>query len=598
MRISSFLAVVLLAFYSLANLSGQSQVAGNNDPRYIENGVELPSEHYVDQPYVIVCDDGSWVCVMTTSGGGEGAHMNHIVSTKSYDQGKTWTRLTDVEASGVPQSSWAVPIKVPGGRIYAFYNYNGHGHEGITGVMSGPFAYKYSDDHGKTWSHDRFEIPVRVTQIDRDNFTKGKSQFFWSIDKPVVTDEAAYITYSKLLFDRPGGANNYIRGEGFILKSENILTESDPNDIKWELLPEGEVGIYNPDFGIVQAEHNMTMLNNGDLYVVLRTTLGHPAYAISRDGGKTFSTPKPMRYANGNLMGNTRACPKIHKTKDGKYLFWFHNNFRSNTFDGRNPAWLSGGIEKDGEIAWSQPEIVIYDVDPRTHSISYPDFIEQDGKFWITETQKSIARIHSVDVDLLNGLWSQFDQKKVIQKGKVFDADKAMLDLGEINFPQLPGFRDNQGFSLEFWIDNSAYEPGIIFSTKGLQKKGIDIKANEDGSLTFHIHDGMRRDGEVRGGQSFTSDKGILKKGELQHVVFTIDGAAKIVTIMVDGVMSDGALNERPYGWGRLYTFMTDLNDTYKGKVGSEYLGKIQKMRVYNRYLTTSEAVSNFNAGL
>jgi len=362
------LIFICLFVFNLAH--GQFSTSGNVDGRYIENGIELPSEHYVDQPYVTICADGSWLVTMTTSAGGEGAHMNHIVATKSYDRGETWTALEDVEASGVPQTSWAVPVIVPGGRIYVFYNYNGNAHQGALAVMSGPFMYRYSDDHGKTWSSERYEVPMRTTKIDRDNFTGGKSQFFWCIDKPVVTEDAAYITYSKLLYDRPKGPNNYIRGEGFILKSENILTEKDPDKIEWILLPEGEVGINNPDFGIVQAEHNMAMLSNGDLYVVHRTELGYPGYSISRDGGKSFSKPKPMTYSNGNMMGNTRACPKIHRTKDGKFLFWFHNNYRSKTFDGRNPAWISGGVEKDGEILWSQPEIVIYDVDPNAHSIS------------------------------------------------------------------------------------------------------------------------------------------------------------------------------------------------------------------------------------
>ncbi|MEX2567565.1 MAG: hypothetical protein WD431_16590 [Cyclobacteriaceae bacterium] len=57
---------------------------------------------------------------------------------------------------------------------------------------------------------------------------------------------------------------------------------------------------------------------------------GFPEYAISNDDGKSFSTPQIMRYANGEPMGNTRACPKIHKTKDGKFLFWYHNNFNQN----------------------------------------------------------------------------------------------------------------------------------------------------------------------------------------------------------------------------------------------------------------------------
>ena len=109
------------------------------------------------------------------------------------------------------------------------------------------------------------------------------------------------------------------------------MKEKNPDNLIWKTLPEGETGIINPDFGTVQAEHNMVMMNNGNLYVVYRTVDGFPVYSISKDDGKSFSTPQIMRYANGEPMGNTRACPKIHKTKEGKFLFWYHNNFNKNT---------------------------------------------------------------------------------------------------------------------------------------------------------------------------------------------------------------------------------------------------------------------------
>jgi hypothetical protein len=42
-----------------------------------------------------------------------------------------------------------------------------------------------------------------------------------------------------------------------------------------------------------------------------------------------------------------------------------------------------------------------YDLSYNTGRMSYPDLIEQDGKYWISETQKTIARIHEVDPSLL-----------------------------------------------------------------------------------------------------------------------------------------------------------------------------------------------------
>lgn len=595
------LLFTIISFHLRLTLNGQTIEIKNTDPRYIGNGSELPSEHYADQPYIIVCDDGSWLCTMTTSSGTESVYMNHIVSTKSYDQGKTWTRLTDVEPSGVPQSAWAVPMKVPGGRIYVFYNFNRDHHPGLAGVMSAPFAFRYSDDHGKTWSGKQYEVPMRKTRIDYDNYSNGTYQFFWSIDKPVVTTKAAYITFSKLLFDNPEGKGFYKRAEGFILKSSNILMEKDPGKIRWELLPEGETGIINPQLGQVQAEHNTVILENGNLYVVYRTHEGHMAYSKSTDDGKTFSLPQPLKYAGGGLMPNPRACPKIHKTNDGKYLLWYHNNFRKHTYQGRNPAWLSGGIEKNGEILWSQPEIVLYDMDPEAFGMSYPDFIEQDGKFWIVETQKSTARVHEVDMNLLNGLWNQSEEYRITSSGLIADAYETSLQNGTVNFPPVPNLMTGGGFTLELWFDANELSPGQeILSTFGPKHKGLEVSIGKNRNVEIRIHDGEMRDadGPYRGGQTFSSDAEAILKDQLHHVAFIIDGASGIASVIVNGILSDGSPDNRPYGWGRIHTFMQDLNDTYKCSVNPDFKGQLRRLRVYNRYLTTSEVIENYHAGL
>lgn len=570
----------------------------NSDPRFVSNGNVIPSHTYADQPYVIVCDDGSWLCILTTSSGTEYAKSNYIISTKSYDQGKTWTKPVEVEAPGVPQSAWAVPLKVPGGRIYVFYNYNQGEFKGIEGVMSGPFMFKYSDDNGKTWSEKRYEAPIRRTKIDTDNHTNGKTCFFWSIDKPIVTNKAAYITFSKIFRETSNQPEFYKYSEGFILKSENILTEKNPEKIEWLTYPEGDKGIMYPKFGRVQAEHNSVILNNGNIYTVYRTIDGFPAYAISIDDGKTFSTPKYMHYANGNLIGNPRACPKIYKTEEGKYLFWFHNNFRQNSYNGRNPVWLTGGIEKDGNILWSQPEIILYDDDPELLGMSYPDYIEQGGRLWISETEKSVARVHEIDLDLVQGMWNQGKLAMVTKEGLIMDSEKDMLSGNHINFPQLPNLATGGGFSVELWLRVDNTKAGQeIFSTIGAKHKGIQVLLAEGEAIAIRISDGAIRENVLKG-QTFVSDANTITPGKLHHVVFILDGAAKIASIIIDGIMSDGSVDTRPYGWGRINPHMEDMNDTYKCTLNPDFSGEINQMRIYNRYLRTSEAIANFNAGL
>ena len=94
------------------------------DLRNINNGLEIPSKTYSDQPYVIVTNDDSWLCVMTTGENKEGQRGQHIVTTKSKDLGKTWSDLKEIESPDGPEASYAVLLKNNFGRIYCFYNHN------------------------------------------------------------------------------------------------------------------------------------------------------------------------------------------------------------------------------------------------------------------------------------------------------------------------------------------------------------------------------------------------------------------------------------------------------------------------------------------
>src|SRR5262249_54519564 len=141
-----------------------------------------------------------------------------------------------------------------------------------------------------------------------------------------------------------------------------------------------------------------------------RTTQGHPGHAYSRDGGHTWTAPQYMTYTpthgpGGRRVKHPRAANFVWRAGNGRFLYWFHNH-GGRDYPGRNPAWLCGGGERDGCIHWSQPEIVLYDDDPEVR-LSYPDLVEQDGRYFLTETQKTIARLHEIDPALLDASWSQ-----------------------------------------------------------------------------------------------------------------------------------------------------------------------------------------------
>jgi len=209
-------------------------VAQPHDPRNIIEGSVIPDEGYADQPYIVKTEDGAWLSVITTGPGNEGASGQHVVTRRSTDQGKNWSAAVDVEPSSGREASYAVLLKAPYGRIYVFYNHNT---DNVRRVIAdnppyadgfarrvdslGHFVFKYSDDHGRTWSARRYDIPVRDFAIDRQNPYGGKLKFFWNVGRAFAHGGAGYVPLHKV-----GGIGEgfFTSSEGALLRSDNILT--------------------------------------------------------------------------------------------------------------------------------------------------------------------------------------------------------------------------------------------------------------------------------------------------------------------------------------------------------------------------------------
>ena len=574
--------VALTAVAGMA-ASGAGEV---RDRRDIASGAVIYRHGYCDQPYVVVCKDGAWLCVFTTGAGHEGDVRQYIAATRSTDAGRTWTEPVPIEPPGDVEASWAMPLIVPSGRVYVFYVYNGDrvrtlAGKGIRADMLGWYCLRYSDDGGRTWSQ-RHRIPIRTTACDRSNDWQGQVQILWGIGKPVVFDGTAMFALTKL------GRYMLDDGEGWFVRSDNILTESDPERIRWELLPDGEQGVRNAAFGSIQEEHNIVPLGPEDLFCMYRTTMGWPASSYSHDGGRTWTEPQPATYTpGGQTFKHPRACPRIWKTTAGRYLFWFHNN-GGKTFDDRNPAWVSGGIERNGDIHWSQPEILLYDADPKTR-ISYPDLIEQDGRTFITETQKTIARVHEIDPNLLAGLWSQGKAGIVARRGLV--AEVTGLDIGRqrLRLPRAIGQAEGPGFTIEVVARFDDLSQGqVILDSRSDDGRGVCVGTTERQTIEVVLSDG-------KSSTSWDCDTGLLQPRRSSHVVITYDAGPRILVFVVDGTLCDGG-SQRQFGWTRGPADICDFAGTSEVSIAPSLRGRLGLVRLYNRPLRTSEAIGNFRA--
>ena len=606
------------------------------DKRHISTGREIPTERYSDQPYVVVTDDGAWLCTITTGAGIEGASGQHIIATRSSDHGRTWSAPTAVEPADGPEASYAVPLKVPGGRIYLFYNHNSDDTRHVIADdppykngecyrvdSQGYFVFKYSDDHGRTWSPERYNVPVREMAIDRENPYGGRIRYFWNVGKPIVHEGAAFVSLHKV-----GGLGHgfFTRSEGILLRSENILTEDDPTRITWETLPEGDAGLRAPPGGgPIAEEQSYTVLSDGAFYCVYRTIDGHPAFAYSRDAGRAWTEPAYKRYADGRLMKHPRAANFAWRCCNGKYLYWFHNH-GGNWYEDRNPVWLCGGIEVDSPdgrvIQWSQPEIALYDDDSYIR-MSYPDLVEEAGNIYLLETQKDVARVHQLDQDLLDGLWGQFDRSgSVTRDGLIAEWQAEAESDDHVVMPPLPAFlaRDHEspdygakdlraGFTIEVWLALDRLDGGqLLLDARAPTEQGWALRTTSSGTVEIILNDGRTEN-------RWDCDPGMLEAGALHHLAVVVDGGPKVITFILDGKLCDGGAH-RQFGWGRFSPDLRHVNSSVKNPIiapGSnsvqdgapdeasaervEIGSSIGRLRIYDRVLRTSEVINNYRAG-
>ena len=577
-------------------------VGPENDPRDIRNGDVMYGHGYADQPYVVVNPDKSLTCILTAGGGTEGAAGQHVVSIRSRDGGKTWSEPVSLEPPNAPENSWGLPIIAKSGRIYALYTFNG---ENLRSVLDnegksfyrvdavGSFVFRYSDDQGATWSAKRYTIPIRATDYDLNNIYRGDvngdgkvddkdSRFFWSPAAAFSDGSSVYVGIAKI---RDVNPTNSGASEGWVFCSPNILTESDPEKIVWEMRPEGTHGLRSRN-GRICEETTVIKTPSGLLAAICRTTDGVMPVFYSRNDGKSWTAPEPLAYAlNGAALKNPRAKPCLWVLGDGKYLVWFENNGNKG-FDNRNPAWVAVAEEREGRLVCSQPEIFLYDRDPAIR-MSYPDLYSVDGRYFVTETQKTVARVHEIPAVFLSNLINQSSARIVVRDG--LKAEWLPTASRNLRLPVVPDVT-TQGMTLEFWVKfDDLTREHVLIDSFGEGKRGFRVATTQTKAAELTLSDGQIT-------IQAQADVGSLKPGAWNHVVCIVDPGPRVVMWVINGRLSDGG-KERVSGWTHYSTELKDIARTPAVFVSPKLRGTIRLMRYYDRALSVSEAISNFQHG-
>ncbi|NNJ85652.1 MAG: LamG domain-containing protein [Akkermansiaceae bacterium] len=156
--------------------------------------------------------------------------------------------------------------------------------------------------------------------------------------------------------------------------------------------------------------------------------------------------------------------------------------------------------------------------------------------------------------------------------------------------PKLASLAKNGGFSIDLKIklEDNQKASQILLDSRDADGRGLSVGVDKGGALNVYFSDG-KHDGR------WASDQGLLKAGQTHHVTAIVDGGPNIITFIVDGKLCNGG-EQRIRGWGRFNPKVGDINGASKLKLSPSYDGKIHSLRIYDRYLRTSEAVANYQA--
>lgn len=370
-----------------------------SDPK----GMDATNEHFLVVPTPKRTFLAFW-----TQASKENAPDQHVVLSRSEDQGRTWEKPTVMAGDQAGKSgrlaSWGFPFVVPHtGRVYLFWNQN-VGIADVRADTTGELTYRWSDDDGRTWSEPG-RLPIRKSAISNPDAKVPESWVTYQC--PIVSRRGeVMVGFTRWASTKvqPRGGLFERDSEIWFLRFDNILTVENPAELKVTTLPDGDRGLRvpmpeQPEISVAQ-EPTFQDLNDGRMICVMRNRTGCIHFALSADGGRTWDQPRPLRFVPGGpkIPQPLAPCP-LYKLSNGHFVLIFHNNDgTANGGDGvtdskrvRRPVFVAIGREikhPDQPIMFAKPRLladndgVPYGPARDTQIGTYPSLFEFEGKIW------------------------------------------------------------------------------------------------------------------------------------------------------------------------------------------------------------------------
>lgn len=161
-----------------------------------------------------------------------------------------------------------------------------------------------------------------------------------------------------------------------------------------------------------------------------------------------------------------------------------------------------------------------------------------------------------------------------------------MKEISSFSIPSL----DEGAFTIDVWLNATRWQTGdLILDNRDENGDGWWLWVSSSQTICFSMKQGALH-------KSWENDPFNLPLGVNQHFVFIIDGNANIISTVVNGKFNDGG-SQRLLGWCRFDKNFTQINNSNTLRLIPSFSGTIKNLRVYNRHLTTSEAIGNYRYG-
>jgi len=148
----------------------------------------------------------------------------------------------------------------------------------------------------------------------------------------------------------------------------------------------------------------------------------------------------------------------------------------------------------------------------------------------------------------------------------------------------------SESFALEFWVELTDLTPGqTLLDSRDERGRGVVVQTTDRDTVEVVL---ASEEAVTR----WDCDAGLLEAGRMHHIVVNVDAGPRIITFIVDGALCDGA-DHRQFGWGRFGENLRYAGAGQTLRIGPNLKGKNHRLRLYDRYLRTSEVLGNHRAG-